>query len=106
MYVMFYTGTFRRKADAGRDRRRGRHVQEQLHGALQKYLHTTPVQYLIDYRLKKAAELLHTDKKIIEIGLDVGFAGVSYFIETFRKKYGRSPAEYRKSLQTPPEKQP
>ncbi len=71
-----------------------------------KYLHTTPVQYLIDYRLKKAAELLHTDKKIIEIGLDVGFAGVSYFIETFRKKYGRSPAEYRKSLQTPPEKQP
>ena len=71
-----------------------------------KYLHATPVQYLIDYRLKKAAELLHTDKTITEIGLDVGFAGVSYFIETFRKKYGRSPAEYRKSLQTPPEKQP
>lgn len=62
-----------------------------------KYLRKTPVQYLIEYRLKKAAEQLSaTDKKIIEISLDTGFPSVSYFIETFRKHYGISPTKYKK----------
>ena len=62
-----------------------------------KYLRKTPVRYLIEYRLKKAAEqLTRTDKKIIEIGLEAGFSGVSYFIEAFRKQYGICPSEYKK----------
>lgn len=61
------------------------------------YLHKTPMQYVIEYRLKKAAEqLVLTDKKIIEISLDAGFPSVSYFIEAFRKHYGVSPMKYKK----------
>ncbi len=61
-----------------------------------KYLQDTPTNYLIGYRLKQGIKLLRdTDLPITEIALEVGFGGVSYFAETFRKNYGCSPGEYR-----------
>ncbi|MBQ8639041.1 MAG: helix-turn-helix transcriptional regulator [Lachnospiraceae bacterium] len=61
------------------------------------YLNRTPVEFLIDYRLRKAVELLkNTDTTMLEISLAVGFSGSSYFAETFRKSFGISPTEYRK----------
>ncbi len=61
-----------------------------------KYLQDTPTNYLIGYRLKKTIKLLkNTDLSISEIAFEVGFGGVSYFAETFRKNYGCSPSEYR-----------
>ncbi len=63
---------------------------------LKKYVHDTPVHYLISYRLKQAVSLLKGSKRsITEIAYDVGFDGVSYFAETFRKKYGYAPSEFR-----------
>lgn len=62
-----------------------------------EYLHQAPIQYLITYRLNKSAELLkNTSMSITEIALESGFTGVSYFAETFRKHFGRSPTQYRK----------
>lgn len=64
-----------------------------------KYLQDTPTNYLIGYRLKRAIKVLKdSDLSITEIALDVGFGGVSYFAETFRKNYGYSPSEYRKGI--------
>ncbi len=61
-----------------------------------KYLRDTPTNYLIGYRLKKSIKLLqNTDLSISEIAFEVGFGGISYFAETFRKNYGCSPSEYR-----------
>ncbi len=61
-----------------------------------KYLKDTPTNYLIGYRLKRAIKLLkNSDMPITEIALEVGFGGVSYFAETFRKNYGCSPSKYR-----------
>ncbi len=61
-----------------------------------KYLQDTPTNYLIGYRLKQAIKLLKADElSVTEIALEVGFGGVSYFAETFRKKYGCSPSEYK-----------
>ncbi len=63
-----------------------------------KYLQDTPTNYLIGYRLKKALKMLNESYlSITEIALEVGFSGVSYFAETFKKNYGCSPSEYRKS---------
>lgn len=60
------------------------------------YLHQTPNEYLTAYRLNKGCELLYdTDKTVVEIALEVGFGGASYFAETFRKAFGQSPTEYR-----------
>ncbi len=64
-----------------------------------KYLQDTPTNYLIGYRLKRAMEMLKdSDLSITEVALEVGFGGVSYFAETFKKNYGCSPSEYRKQV--------
>ncbi len=64
-----------------------------------KYLQDTPTSYLIEYRLKRAIKMLaDSDLPITEIALEVGFGGVSYFAETFRKNYGCSPSEYRQKI--------
>lgn len=61
-------------------------------------LQTAPYQYLMEYRLSKAAELLRsTDAPISEIGNCVGFSQPSHFGKCFREKAGMSPSEYRKS---------
>lgn len=62
-----------------------------------QYLRDTPTNYLIGYRLNKAANLLrNTDLAVSEIALEVGFQGISYFAETFKKTYYCSPSTYRK----------
>ncbi len=63
-----------------------------------KYLHLTPVNYLIAYRLKIASlELSGTEKKISTISTECGFNSVDYFCRTFKKHYNMTPGEYRKS---------
>ena len=59
-------------------------------------MHTTPYQYLLEYRLQKAAEkLLATDLSIGQIALDTGFRQVSLFGKYFKAKTGFTPKEYR-----------
>lgn len=61
------------------------------------YLHQTPFEWLIDYRLRKSMELLErTDLSVLEISAECGFSGASYYTKTFREHFGRSPREYRK----------
>lgn len=61
-----------------------------------QYLNETPNAYLNQYRLDKSAELLrNTDMSITEIALFVGYAGSSYYTETFHKWFGKTPKQYR-----------
>lgn len=63
----------------------------------QRCLKQTPFDYLIDYRIRQAAELLlRTDKTIAEIGLRVGFNSTSYFSNKFKEVLGVTPRDYRK----------
>lgn len=60
-------------------------------------IHTPPIQYVKQYRLQKAMELLkETDKRINEIGEECGFQEMSYFAKAFRELYGLTPTEFRK----------
>lgn len=55
-------------------------------------------EYLNYIRLKHAAAaLLTTDSSITDIALEYGFNDSSYFKDLFKKEYGKSPREYRKS---------
>lgn len=55
-------------------------------------------QYLIHFRLEKAAHLLKTtSKSILEIATLCGFSNASYFTRAFFKQYGMRPSEYRKN---------
>lgn len=61
----------------------------------------TPIQYVKQVRIQKAAELLaSTDRKISDIGAECGFQEMSYFAKTFRELKGCTPGEFRKALET------
>lgn len=63
-----------------------------------KYLDESPIRNLLKYRLMRSCEFLkNTDQSITEIAYEVGFLNLSYFIDSFRKEYAFTPAEYRKS---------
>lgn len=54
------------------------------------------IQYLNDYRLEIAAELLTTTTdNILDIAFHTGFNNISYFNRCFKNKYGLSPGRYR-----------
>ena len=56
----------------------------------------TPIQYVKQFRIHKAAALLtSTDLKIVDIGNFCGFQEMSYFAKSFKKIYGCTPTEYR-----------
>lgn len=57
---------------------------------------TTPHQYLLRARLRRAAIRLREEPtKILDIALGCGFGDVSNFNRTFRAEFGVSPREYR-----------
>ena len=52
-----------------------------------------------EIRLTKAAGLIETtDSSITEIAYSVGFRDAGYFGKCFRKKYGKTPKEYRNDM--------
>ena len=66
--------------------------------SFQWVLGTSPIQYVIDLRLRKAKQLLlETDFPVMEIGARCGFPDQSYFTRVFREKTGVSPGKFRKS---------
>ncbi len=59
---------------------------------------TTPRQYVLRTRLRRAAMLLKQEPtRIIEIALGCGFGDVSNFNHAFRAEFGKSPRLYRRS---------
>lgn len=61
-------------------------------------LGTTPIQYVKQLRVQRAAELLEsTDQKISDIGALCGFQEMSYFSKIFREAKGSTPTEYRRA---------
>lgn len=64
-----------------------------------KNMHITISDYLLDYRLTKAVQLLeHSSLNITEIAQATGFGDASYFIRRFQEKLNCSPMKYRKQL--------
>ncbi|MCR5337754.1 MAG: AraC family transcriptional regulator [Lachnospiraceae bacterium] len=63
-----------------------------------QYAGLSPVGYLLDFRVRKVAELLSTTScNLSEIAAMTGFNGVSYMSEMFKKSFGLSPLQYRTS---------
>lgn len=55
-------------------------------------------EYLVFTRLQHAAmELISTDDSITQIALRCGFSDSNYFKDAFKKKFGMTPRDYRKS---------
>lgn len=60
---------------------------------------TTPIAYLMEYRLSVASALLHTEKLTIgEVAEQTGFYDQFYFSRCFKKKYQLSPVQYQQKM--------
>lgn len=61
-------------------------------------LHTTPIQYVLRFRLEQIRDELLTSMNtpIADIAYSCGFNDISYFNRCFLKAYGETPSEYRK----------
>lgn len=58
---------------------------------------TTPHQYLIGARLRRAARLLlDTGRSVTQIAYDAGFQDLSNFVRTFHRVIGCTPRDYRR----------
>ncbi len=61
-----------------------------------RYLHASFVDYLTDYRLERAKDLLGTTSLMTyEIAEKVGYPDARYFSSIFKKRLGVTPSEYR-----------
>ena len=64
----------------------------------------TPFEYLMHYRILKAADLIQRNQKdpmpISELAITVGFNNTSYFNKRFREYFGCTPTQYRKMAKT------
>lgn len=68
----------------------------------QECLHTSPGEYLQDFRLQMASKLLiETDLPITEIAQHCGLGSSSHFGAQFRQRFGCSPSAYRAKWQDP-----
>jgi AraC-like DNA-binding protein/quercetin dioxygenase-like cupin family protein len=60
----------------------------------------TPVRYILDKKLEKAAAMLRTTQKSVsEIALETGFTDSSYFARQFKAKFNVPPNKYKQSFQ-------
>ena len=62
-------------------------------------INISPIQYLNDYRLRCAEQLLRKSLRTVsDIALETGYDNSGYFCKAFKKKYGLSPLQYRKKF--------
>ena len=81
-------------------------LSQKLNISTSRFLHlfkectgTSPKNYIIGIRIKKACELLeNTDLSILSISEQVGIFDQNYFSRLFKRHTGISPTEYRKKF--------
>lgn len=70
--------------------------KEQFCRIFKKHFNNTPIEYLINYRISKAVDLLiQSELPIIDIAFETGFESANYFTITFKNKMHTTPKEYR-----------
>ncbi len=82
------------------------HISEKFHVSssyfariFKQHNQQTFVEYLTEFRMKKAKELLkNSTRKVFEISQAIGYEDPHYFSYNFRKNVGMTPSQYRKDV--------
>lgn len=70
-----------------------------LTSIFKKEMNMSPQEFLINFRLEKAAEMLReTEEQIGTIASAVGYTDALTFSKAFKQKYGVTPSEFRQSV--------
>ncbi|WP_318781159.1 AraC family transcriptional regulator [Paenibacillus sp. OAS669] len=66
-----------------------------------RFLKTTPLNYVMEYRIQKSLILLQQpENNVTDVAYQVGFNSTSYFIHQFRKSMNMTPLAYKKQKST------
>ena len=67
-----------------------------------KYYGVSPREYILNYKIKKAEELLmeEPERNMEEIAECLGMYNAAHFCKMFKKKTGYSPREYKKVMES------
>lgn len=77
--------------------------ENQLYYAFRKHVAMGPGDYLMEYRLNRAKELLITgDAPVYKIAKGVGYQDALYFSRAFHKRFGVAPSILRKQFRNNP----
>lgn len=69
----------------------------QLHRKIKAVTNQSASEFIRNFRLQRAAELLKQDAgNIAEIAYQVGFSSQAYFTKTFQELYGQTPLDFKK----------
>jgi AraC-like DNA-binding protein len=72
----------------------------QLYRRVKEIWDKTPSQFIKDYRLAKACDLLSTTRlNVADVAYSVGFSSPSYFIKCFRSRYCCTPKNLKRPIQ-------
>jgi AraC-like DNA-binding protein len=74
--------------------------QSSLERLFKKYLKITPYQYIQAVKMESACRLLAGGVGVTDAAMTSGFSDVSHFIGCFRRRFGMTPKEYAKKLQS------
>lgn len=70
-----------------------------LNRIFKKHMGTTILKQIQDTRLQESCQFLKNTRMSVEdIALHVGYEDTSYFIELFKKKYKKTPLQYRNDI--------
>lgn len=72
--------------------------ERQLQRKIKVLLGTTPNNFIKEFRLKKAQELLQSGAQIGRIALDVGFSSQTYFGRCFKESFNCTPKQYQQQF--------
>jgi DNA-binding response OmpR family regulator len=67
----------------------------QLYRKMQGLINQTPSEFIRNYRLQRAMQLLEKGHSPSQVCYQIGFKDPSYFTKCFRKQFGRTPQQIR-----------
>ena len=71
--------------------------RSQIHRKLKAITNQSATEFIRNFRLQRAAELIIKDAgNIAEIAYEVGFNSQAYFTRSFQDAFGCSPTEYKR----------
>ena len=68
----------------------------QLHRKMKALTNHPPGEFLRNFRLKRAAQILEKGENVTQVAYAVGFNNLSYFAKCFKELHGLSPRDYVK----------
>ena len=68
-----------------------------LNRGFRRYLRTSPREYIEAQKLAYAMELLKKGKNVTEACTEAGFSDCSHFSVLFKKRFGQTPLQYKKT---------